>query len=435
MKNVLSMTLITLVGLTACQKNIMIEQDASTKSMETLTVAPPLEFSSDVELRNTLDEIKVAQENKINVKSCLPLGNFLSFAETVMQEDDYDARPNALCSEIFGSILNPDGEVIFGKYMLKIGKSGILYSFKENKNILDILASTDINLSNVKKANTFFVNLDNTEMSKMYEVCDFGGVYIYDLFGLIGNESENPKTKWATPADVTFRNDEYRDGVFLKTTFTIPSGSDQKAIFSSNSKIANDTKIYNENILGYKECGVKTKTMRKKVVWKKFSCDLTAAITDLAIQEPGWATIPAEYGWLDINTTHYNGRSFIIATRLTPVPMDIDMSVATLNKICEDAVAWGKEHGLNYDSIDGIRYIPKGAPQLTVVRIKDIIENNVTEKITKQLCQAEGTFNTDKSSVGAIIVKSLGYEVIRVSMYGYSEYSGERLGSRMRFQK
>ena len=149
MKNVLSMTLITLVGLTACQKNIMIEQDASTKSMETLTVAPPLEFSSDVELRNTLDEIKVAQENKINVKSCLPLGNFLSFAETVMQEDDYDARPNALCSEIFGSILNPDGEVIFGKYMLKIGKSGILYSFKENKNILDILASTDINLSNV----------------------------------------------------------------------------------------------------------------------------------------------------------------------------------------------------------------------------------------------------------------------------------------------
>ena len=46
--------------------------------------------------------------------------DLLSYAETVMQEEGYAEQPYAIMSESFGSVLNPDGEVIFGEFALKL---------------------------------------------------------------------------------------------------------------------------------------------------------------------------------------------------------------------------------------------------------------------------------------------------------------------------
>lgn len=355
-----------------------------------------------------------------------------------MQEDDYDARPNSICSEVIGSVLNPDGEVVFGDYMMKIGNYGILYSFKENAEILEKLAISDLNSLDLIPASSFIVNIDEVEMSGMYEINNAGGVYVYDAFHIIKEIASTPETKWTNPSEVIFKTDELRNGMFLTQTFTIPSSGDQKKKFSSNQKIANDTKIYNVSVLGYKECGVKTKTMKKGFLgtWKKFSCNITAAITDILIEEPGWNKINHPTGWVDITTTSYSGASYVIATKLTTGPMSVNMSAASVEKECDAALSWGKKNGLDVTKVDGIRYIPVNSPQLTAVRIRPDITSEYTKKITKKFgLKPEGRFSTNKSKLGNIVVNSLGYDVISVALYGYSEYNGEKLGSRLRYQK
>lgn len=427
--------MVIFAGLTACQKENLNIQDVTLEKDADIIDVAPLTFPSASALKSTLYSI-----SELQTKSGLtsPVSDFISYAETVMQEDDYDARINAICSEVVGSILNPEGEVIFGDYMMKIGDYGILYSFKENSEMLGRLAVSDISTLDLIPATSFIAEVDDAEMSKIYEIKDIGGIYFYDAFHIVKKMSSSPKTKWYNPSGVTFRTDELHNGLFLTQTFKVPSEGDQKKIFSSNSKIANDTKIYSESILGYKECGVKTKTMKKGFLgtWSKFPCNITAAITDLLIQEPGWNLKNQPAGWADITTTSYEGASYVIATKFSPAPMDINMSAATVEKECNDALAWGKNNGLNVSNIDGIRYIPINAPQLTVVRIKSDITSGIFDKITKKFgLKPQGRFSTDKSSLGNIVVNSLGYEVIKVAMYGYSEYEGEKLGSRLRYQK
>ncbi len=102
-------------------------------------------------------------------------------------------------------------------------------------------------------------------------------------------------------------------------------------------------------------------------------------------------------GWVDITTTSYSGASYVIATKLTTGPISVNMSAASVEKECDAALSWGKKNGLNVTKVDGIRY------------------------------------STNKSKLGNIVVNSLGYDVISVALYGYSEYNGEKLGSRLRY--
>lgn len=96
----------------------------------------------------------------------------------------------------------------------------------------------------------------------------------------------------------------------------------------------------------------------------------------------------------------------------------------------------GKKNGLNVDKVDGIRYISNRSPQSTRVRIKDDVTSTETKKIEKSFgLQQSGSFYTDKSSLGNIVVNNLGYNIASVAFFGYSEYGGEKLGSRLRFQK
>lgn len=438
MKKLILLLMAMAAGVTACQKENLDVKDATQEEDTDRIDVAPLSFSSASELQNTVSRIREAQTLGFDTKSIIPTADFISFAETVMQEDDYDDRINAICSKAIGSILNPDGEVIFGDYMMKVGDFCILYSFKENDEIIEDLAATDPRSMELTPATSFITDISEEEMAGMYELKDAGGVYVYDAFHIIKEMPATPETKWYNPSGVTFKTDELRNGMFLTQTFTIPRSGDQKKTFSSNSKIANDTKIYNEVILNNKECGIKTKTMKKGAlgIWNKFNCNITAAITDILIEEPGWDKINHPAGWIDITTTHYAGASYIIATKLTSGPMSPNISAATVEKECEAALTWGKQNGLNVTKVDGIRYIPINSPRLTAVRIKNDITSAEAAKIEKTFgLQPEGRFHTDRSSLGNIIVNSLGYDIISVAFYGYSEYNGEKLGSRLRYQK
>lgn len=66
-----------------------------------LTYSEPLTYASLEDMRNSI------YSGSMDVKS----SDFISYAETVMQEDGYDDLPWSIRSEAFASILNVDGEV------------------------------------------------------------------------------------------------------------------------------------------------------------------------------------------------------------------------------------------------------------------------------------------------------------------------------------
>lgn len=329
--------------LAACQKGVLTDRDEVKERQADAAEVQPLTFSSVSELQNTVSRIREAQANGAATKSAVPDADFISYAETVMQEDDYDSRVNAICSRAIGSILNPDGEVIFGDYMMKIGDFCILYSFKENSAMIEKLAGTDPRTLELTPATSFIADVNEEEMSGMYEIKDAGGVYVYDAFRIIREMDSEPAAQWYNPTVVTFKTDELRNMLRMSETFTVPKPGEQKKVFSSNSKIANDTKIYRESILNNLECGIKTKTMKKGFlgIWNKFSCNITAGITDLLIEEPGWSAISHSDGWADITKTHYAGATYMIATKITSKPMPTDISDATVENECNAALAWG----------------------------------------------------------------------------------------------
>lgn len=429
--------MVIFAGLTACHKeSFIVQEEVQNNHVE--DIVQPLVFSSVSELQNVISQIRDGIKQNVDTKSMINVSDFVSYAETVMQEDDYDARINSICSKAIGSVLNPDGEVIFGEYMMKIGEYCILYSFNNNAELIDKLAVTDPRSLELIPATSFIADISEEEMSGMYELKDAGGVYFYDAFHVIREMNSSPATKWHNPDGVAFKTDVLRNMLDFSGTFTIPAAGDQKKIFASNNKIANDTKIYKEIILNNKECGIKTKTMKKGFlgIWNKFQCNITAGITDILIQEPGWDHKNLPLGWADITTTHYNGESYIIATKITSGPMSVNISASTVEKECDAALSWGNRNGLNVSRVDGIRYIPVNSPQLTAVRIKDNIVNGNFEKIEMSFgLQPSGSFYTDMSSLGNIYVEYLQYDLLSVAFYGYSEYNGEKLGSRAKFLK
>lgn len=119
MKKVFSYLLIISLLAISCQEKTSIIETVNQVTPASESI-PPLKFSSIDELQNTIYGIRDAASIIEGTKAAFPVSDFVSYAETVMQEDGYDDRPNAICSEAFGSILNPDGEVIFGENIIHV---------------------------------------------------------------------------------------------------------------------------------------------------------------------------------------------------------------------------------------------------------------------------------------------------------------------------
>lgn len=439
---ILCLAAIIICGIGCTKETGLTDRPAVETANENIEAVEPIDFASADALRAAVEGINSDIASGAKTKSAVP--GFISYAETVMQEEGYDERPNAICSEAFGAILNPAGEVIFGDYMLKVCDCGILYSSKlDIDKVRDIAEDNELPGRLVRiPASEFPIPADME--TGIYRVADEEGIYLYDTFGLFSSE-DNPGT--ATPeavltkASVVWAQEGFRTGPEYDREYVWPKS--QKNKFPSNNKVANDTKIYKQNYAVYSEAGVKTKTMKKKgLVWNKFDANVTSGITYILIKEGAYTTALDNFlgtGWLDINTTKYPGRSFVIATKVVNKVTDVPSENTGVIADCNAAINWAQKKGKTVENIDGIRYLVKqkdkdGKYFDTRVRIKDIIVTKYDSKntIIFKLKTERGTFSTSDGMFGQFKVNSEWYSVDNIYFYGFSEYNNEWRGSILR---
>ena len=300
--------------------------------------------------------------------------------------------------------------IIFGNIAMKLCKYGLLYSSSDHLQDIRDFSSDKSLWDELIPSESFLIPLK--DYSNLFRISTSPDIYLCDLFGIadshntLDQDQTLPKTK---SSDVIY-NDYLQRSPFLKQTYTVPNSTDaQRHIFPSDTKVANDTKVYYENFAVYSERGVKTKTVRKKLLgWQKFDNNL--------------------------NNTVYDGQSYIIATKvISGLPGDvINMSHSDLVEECNDALTWAKNKGINVSNIDGLRLIGLEDPANVLVRIKDDVRTVYDSKCTIIVnLKPEGSFYTETSSLGAYTIMNNAYRIFQVSWAGYSDYNGERRGTRV----
>ena len=250
MKNLICLLAVVVAAMTvACQKD---QPYHNGKSMEDMTiVVPPFEYASLSDLQNAISDY----DPKVGTRA---VGvSQLSYAQTVMQEDGYDYQPYAIMSESFGSVLNPEGEAIFGDYALKLCHKGILFSTKDNIDLLRQLSNDEELFGKLANALNFLFDVETLE--GIYSIEGYDNTYLYDLFNITGYRQdivieEMPETRATSLGDKREGGVDYHVfemlGEQINQTYTIPNGNaNQRYVFSADSKKANDTKIYHENSL------------------------------------------------------------------------------------------------------------------------------------------------------------------------------------------
>ena len=198
----------------ACQKE---NAETPVLSNEEKTGVAPLTFGSVSEIRNVLYSMQDAGSDDISTKSISSNPDFLSYAETVMLEPGYDDKPNVIISEVFGSVLNPDGEVIFGDYMLKVCDYGILYTKVSNANTVRSLVSLNYDMGGAMPAANCPIPLNDPE--KIYVT---GNTAIDALKTTVKKEYDSPVLQWAGDGRIILLTAHRREnwGAPLKRIFT-----------------------------------------------------------------------------------------------------------------------------------------------------------------------------------------------------------------------
>lgn len=432
MKHLLrTVTVVTLVLTTmlSCEKSVK-SPDVINSDSNVNIISEPLKFCSE-------DELVAAIESQFDgFKTKSTEDNFVSYYETVMQEDGYDERTNAIFSDALGSILNQDGEVIFGETLMKIGKTGVFYGPVSEASQVRRLADSSAPLKEL---------FDKEEKSSLfddvllYRYVQDTRIYMCDTFGLYGDsfddevcseliETKSQVVKWAQQGK--------KEGSAMDNEYVWPKNGDQKNKFTSNKDVANDTKIYKQNFGSYKEAGVKTKTMKKHgIFWKKFTSNVTSAVTNVMISEGGLsAALKAPVGWLDVNKTNYKGRSFMIATKVVNSYKEIMAGGSLTDAECDAALKWAKNKGASISKIEGVRYVIKDDPKNCIVHLRDIVvhKNDSKNTLIFNLKTAQSEFSTDKGIFNNLDIIKSSYRVDIMFLYGYSEYKGEIKGSILR---
>ena len=184
MKHLLrTVTVVTLVLTTmlSCEKSVK-SPDVINSDSNVNIFSEPLKFCSE-------DELVAAIESQFDgFKTKSTEDNFVSYYETVMQEDGYDERTNAIFSDALGSILNQDGEVIFGETLMKIGKTGVFYGPVSEASQVRRLADSSAPLKEL---------FDKEEKSSLfddvllYRYVQDTRIYMCDTFGLYGDSFDD----------------------------------------------------------------------------------------------------------------------------------------------------------------------------------------------------------------------------------------------------
>lgn len=449
MKNLSIICVFFCILTISCEKNITEILENSVQE-STLSSSEPLEYASVEELINAI------YSQNIDVRS----SDFVSYAETVMQEDGYDDLPWAINSVNFASILNSEGEVIFDDVFLKLCRYGIIYApvtkidnarnyalYDECTDLVQMTASIPSYLSDADCTFSFINDSD---------------IYVYDTFGIIsGTDTNALDTKVLAPEMVDYK--EYRfdqedilvkdNKIKWKRDFNVANGSAQKNNFTS--KICNDTRIFQDNYGVYSESGVVTKTMKKNVlgIWSKFENQVNAGIIDLVLCEEGViirrATVLPDHpynNFMDINKFKIDiagelaNRELILATVTNYTESAVlNMTNGQYETLKENILNWARQKGVSITKLHGIRFY-NDVNDRCYIRL-DNEEFSGVEKDMRVLVNyfwGGAQINGHDSLLGSGITggtdidgKTHPYHVQKVTMYGSSEYGGEERGSRL----
>ena len=396
--------------------------------------------------------------NNSNVKST----GFISYAETVMQEDGYDDLPWSINSESFASILNVDGEVIFNDTFLKLCHYGVIYApiSKIDKARLYASYETCQDLVTLSLNVPSYISKDN----ETYSFIEDSDILVFDAFGIVlGINNYSADTKVLAPDNKDFIEYDYdqedilvtNNSIKWKKNFNVATGSDQKNYFTS--KICNDTRIFQDNYGVYSESGVKTKTMKKNGlgIWVKLENQINAGITDLILCEEGVnITAPHPFegiigDYIDINTFKIDiagelkNRQLTLATvRNFSESKILSMSKGEYENLKGKILEWALSKGVSISNLSGIRFYLGADKNKCYIRLNDEESSGVAEKYKVLLNYFWGggrieahdsLLETSITGTNNIYGKSYPYHVQKVVMYGYSKYNNESKGSKLTY--
>lgn len=387
---------------------------------------------------NTIDDMILAMEIGSNSAETKSDDAFVSYADAVMSMPGYYDNPNVIYSERFGSILNSQGEVFVGNTCVKVCPFGVLYGPISEIEQIRTIACHQYHEYTFREATESPLEMSN--MDGLFVIDDYQDIYVFDSFNLLENDAiglvETKSVTIGKTSSELFGSDD-TDKNWTKS-FKYPRTGEQKQRFACNSKVANDTKVYQTNVGIYVETGIKVKTMKKNGlgIWKKFDNPTTAVLGNLAIMEYwDFNFSEAENGWIDINYVKYDNSNYTVATiKIDPdevrPPMDYSLS-----GYIRSAKTWARNLGYNIESIDAIRFVTDNTGNIACVRFAD---KSQTENDGKSTIIFDFKYGGDKFSTGTPIVvgnaaiskkmkgKSFNYEVMGFFALGYSDYGGER---------
>ena len=267
-------------------------------------ISEPLNFDSIESLQDYANNLSPARK---------ATNGFISYAETVMQQEDYEERPDAIDSYKFGSLLNADGEVCVCGYFIKLFSLGMLIGEEQQCEIVRSL-SHNFNILDLCGTKTHIPMLSPDDY--VFEIEGYEGIYLFDLFHKLdgSNDSkpilEEPKTK--TMADGLVTYNETLGSLYLISNpyndFTIPPAGQQKVLFDASH--CNDTKIWAKNYLVIYDSGIKIKTMQKGFLgtWSKFQNPMEGGVLSWIVEEDG--DFDDVYGAnVDITRVNYDSKN------------------------------------------------------------------------------------------------------------------------------
>lgn len=338
------MALLSVLFISCNKETLNLETNGEPSVVIEGSVSKPLHFGSVQDLTSAIYN----GDQKLSTKAAND--DFVSYAETIMAEDGYDDLPNAIYSTAFGSVLNADGEVEFGDYMLKVTEYGLLFAPVANKLEVDLLAQSDDLLSLCTDKTICQAINDEKEL---YKIDGYSDVFFYDTFGFKSG-SQQPATK-ALDIQLNAQNkNAYSLGLAANwnNTFTVPPAGQQKWMFS-DGKYCNDTKIYQQDYLVASARGLKTKTMKKGFlgIWSQVNNDLFACMDLVVLDEQ--ATFAGVNR--DINTVNYAGKEYVIYTVSAR-----GMNPQTIMLKTNDQILSAINEGVNYAQTNGVNVVVSG---------------------------------------------------------------------------
>ena len=407
----------------------VVSQKAVDSKESSFVVSEPMAFP-DVESLNSYGW-NVSTKSK-------SLDGFVSFAETVMQEEDYDDRPNAIMSSRFGSVLNSEGEVIVAGYFLKLTDFGLLISDLAQKETVRTLSKDAATLS-LCEGKAYLPSLNPNTPVRV--IGGYENIYFFDMFGFLSNAGQVDKEESAetkSPAAGLVLYDKTLNDLGMSidpyANMTVPPSGSQKVLYDDTH--CNDTKIWQQEYYVTIDRGMKVKTMKKSAgTWSKYQNPVEGGIRDWLIVESG--AFGEIYGTIvDINKIKYGDRTpdpvhYVYTINARGSSM-LDIVNAPLSSLIFQGNSVAASYGLIYQ-VDAVRFVVNDNTAYTRFPNQGANEENVKKIERDWPTLFAGYLTVSQSYVldSSVLKRRSYYYSLGCLMYGQSRWGSDYRGSKM----